>query len=299
MDATIDIHAKSTRAALGNCDATPRGDELVDVSRTSKNFGYQFEAVLFDLDDTLLSTETLLDEIIIEHIRTTYKVAITHEHLGPLRGMTDTGAGSWSDVLISQFGLDTTDVQLCSDVYAIMHDKLSTCSIMPGAADVVLGAAARGKKLAIVTSSRAKDVATKRLGKEALFRHMQTIVTVEDVAPRTKPSPDGYLLAAQRLGVPISRCLVFEDSIPGIKAGVAAGATVIAVPAPQNREEAARVGAHLVLASMEEFPLERFLGPLPSSPGSLSSVSIATSSSSSVAPNAADDSAVPQMAATA
>ncbi len=49
------------------------------------------------------------------------------------------------------------------------------------------------------------------------------VVTSEDVSAG-KPSPQGYLLAAQRLGVPIADCVVIEDSVPGIRAGRAAGA---------------------------------------------------------------------------
>jgi mannitol-1-/sugar-/sorbitol-6-phosphatase len=50
-------------------------------------------------------------------------------------------------------------------------------------------------------------------------------VTIDDVAV-CKPDPEGYLLAARALEVEISRCLVVEDSVPGVVAGRAAGATV-------------------------------------------------------------------------
>ena len=45
--------------------------------------------------------------------------------------------------------------------------------------------------------------------------------------PRTKPAPDVYLAAAAALGVPPARCLVVEDTVTGVTAGVAAGATVV------------------------------------------------------------------------
>jgi len=44
--------------------------------------------------------------------------------------------------------------------------------------------------------------------------------------PRSKPHPDVYLAAARHLGVDPVRCLVVEDSVTGVQAGVAAGATV-------------------------------------------------------------------------
>jgi HAD superfamily hydrolase (TIGR01509 family) len=54
------------------------------------------------------------------------------------------------------------------------------------------------------------------------------LISAEDVQ-RGKPAPDGYLLAAQRLGVDPSECIVIEDTPAGIAAGRAAGATVLAV----------------------------------------------------------------------
>ncbi|PWU15787.1 MAG: hypothetical protein C5B49_11325 [Bdellovibrio sp.] len=54
------------------------------------------------------------------------------------------------------------------------------------------------------------------------------IVTVEDVR-RGKPDPEGYLLGAEALGVPIENCVVIEDSPIGIEAGTRAGAQVIAI----------------------------------------------------------------------
>jgi beta-phosphoglucomutase-like phosphatase (HAD superfamily) len=51
------------------------------------------------------------------------------------------------------------------------------------------------------------------------------LVTVEDVRAG-KPDPEGFLLAAARLGVDPARCLVVEDTVPGVLAGRAAGAVV-------------------------------------------------------------------------
>lgn len=45
--------------------------------------------------------------------------------------------------------------------------------------------------------------------------------------PRSKPAPDVYLAAAAALGIGASRCLVVEDSVTGVTAGVTAGATVV------------------------------------------------------------------------
>lgn len=56
------------------------------------------------------------------------------------------------------------------------------------------------------------------------------LISAEDVL-NGKPAPDGFLLAAKRLGVAIERCLVFEDAPAGIQAAEAAGANVLVVTA--------------------------------------------------------------------
>jgi beta-phosphoglucomutase-like phosphatase (HAD superfamily) len=56
-----------------------------------------------------------------------------------------------------------------------------------------------------------------------------TVVTGDDV-PHSKPAPDCYLLALQRLGLPASQCLAVEDTQHGVAAATAAGLRCLAVP---------------------------------------------------------------------
>jgi beta-phosphoglucomutase-like phosphatase (HAD superfamily) len=57
----------------------------------------------------------------------------------------------------------------------------------------------------------------------------QFSISADDVA-RTKPFPDPYLEAAQRMGVAPGSCVVFEDSLTGIASAKSAGCAVVAVP---------------------------------------------------------------------
>jgi HAD superfamily hydrolase (TIGR01509 family) len=232
----------------------------------------RFDAALFDLDETLLATERLLDAIIAAHLREAYGVAVAQSELDALRGQADFGPGSWTAVLREAHSLAdrVTDAQLYADVYAAFYARMDECDRLPGAGEAVAAAVARGLKVGIVTSSRREGVAVKRRRhEEAIFKHVQCIVVAEDVEPHTKPAPAPYTLAARLLGVPPQRCLVFEDSLPGVTAGVAAGATVVAIPSPHHRQAARALGAHLVLASLEELPVDELMGPLlPPSGGS-------------------------------
>jgi HAD superfamily hydrolase (TIGR01509 family) len=80
----------------------------------------------------------------------------------------------------------------------------------------------------------------------------QAIVSGDEVV-RGKPAPDGFLLAARRLGVAPEACLVVEDSRNGVLAAKAAGMTVAAIPCPATSHEDVSV-ADLVLPTLEALP---------------------------------------------
>ena len=76
-------------------------------------------------------------------------------------------------------------------------------------------------------------------------------VTADDKRLKAgKPAPDPFLLAAELLGYDAKKCIVFEDSPSGIKAGVASGATVIAVCTSHERKKIENCGAHFIVEDM-------------------------------------------------
>ncbi|MDQ3059740.1 MAG: HAD family phosphatase [Pseudomonadota bacterium] len=87
---------------------------------------------------------------------------------------------------------------------------------------------ASGTKAALVTSASAANVRAALASREALAHLFDVLITGDDVT-RHKPDPQGYRLAAQRLGVFPENCLVFEDSDIGMMAGVAFGAPVLRI----------------------------------------------------------------------
>ena len=76
--------------------------------------------------------------------------------------------------------------------------------------------------------------------------------------PRSKPAPDVYLAAAAALGVDARRCAVIEDSVTGVMAGVAAGATVFGyAPLEVGHSSAAAMrdaGAKVIFTDMAALP---------------------------------------------
>jgi HAD superfamily hydrolase (TIGR01509 family) len=88
---------------------------------------------------------------------------------------------------------------------------------------------------AVVSGGRASSV-VRSLKTVNLLDRFETIVGAGDYA-NSKPAPDGFLLAASRLGVAPESCLVFEDTDLGIQAATAAGMASVRVPSPMERRE--------------------------------------------------------------
>jgi HAD superfamily hydrolase (TIGR01509 family) len=107
----------------------------------------------------------------------------------------------------------------------LQYDDLDDVRAAAGVAALLAALAELRLPWAVVTSAD-RRLARARLAAAGIDAPL--VVVAEDT-PRGKPHPDPYLAAAHRLGVQPSRCLVVEDSQPGIDAGRAAGASVAAL----------------------------------------------------------------------
>jgi HAD superfamily hydrolase (TIGR01509 family) len=124
---------------------------------------------------------------------------------------------------------------------------------MSGSLAFVDELAARGVPRAVVSSSPRQNIEVV-LQAAAPRSPFSSIVTAEDTRVG-KPDPEGFLLGAQRLGVPAGRCVVFEDAPAGIVAGLAAGMRVVALTSTHAASELG--GAHLVTDRLEPALLGR------------------------------------------
>lgn len=107
--------------------------------------------------------------------------------------------------------------------------------LFDGVYDFVYALKERGIPMAIVTSStriKMSHMIEQLPDFAALFTD---IVTSEDVC-HGKPDPEGYLVGARHIDIDPKNCVVFEDSINGLKAGHAAGAYVVAIATTNPKE---------------------------------------------------------------
>lgn len=105
---------------------------------------------------------------------------------------------------------------------------------IPGALELVQQAHALTQGQIACVSGADRDKIGLQLGKTGMLPWFEGRIFSGHDMPRSKPHPDVYLAAMAQLRVPATQCLVIEDTVTGVRAGVAAGATVCGLCLPGN-----------------------------------------------------------------
>jgi beta-phosphoglucomutase len=127
--------------------------------------------------------------------------------------------------------------------------------LMPGCRAVLERLSGAGISLAVGTSGPAENLELV-LSEGGIGGFFAATVNGFDVR-RGKPAPDCFLLAAERLGLPAEACVVIEDAPVGARAGVAAGAKVIALTGSHAAPALRDAGAALTVDHLDEVTVER------------------------------------------
>jgi HAD superfamily hydrolase (TIGR01509 family) len=189
------------------------------------------DAVIFDLDGVLMDSEQLWNAA---------KQALVREAGGHWREeaprvMMGMSSPEWSAYLRDELGVRMDAGAISRDVVRRMQEGYRReLPLLPGAVDAVRALSARWP-LGLASSSNREviDLVLELAGFGDAFR---VAVSSEEVE-RGKPAPDVYLTVAERLGADPTRCVAIEDSSNGLRAAVAAGMAVIAVPNPHYRPD--------------------------------------------------------------
>ena len=194
---------------------------------------------LFDLDGVIIDTEG------------TYSIfwsAMADEYNVPVPNFAQVIKGTTLDSILEYFP--------ASEHSAIVnkikeYEKQMLYPIFPGVIEFLAALRSEGFRTAIVTSSG--EAKMKRLWEQQpeLKTYFDTIITDADVQ-RSKPDPQGYLLAAERIGCNPERCYVFEDSFNGLLAGQRAGGRVVGL-ATTNPASSLQGKADLIIDSFVSF----------------------------------------------
>ncbi|MGD8174628.1 HAD family hydrolase [Marinimicrobium sp. ARAG 43.8] len=210
-----------------------------------------FEAVLFDCDGVLVDSEILATRALHRSIQSLGMNDSEQE-------VAETFTGhSWPDcvrMIEERLGKPIPDLQQFMDDNRQFSEQLMRTELktMPGIERVLSNLTL---PYALVTNSRTFEL-TLKLGVAGLDRFFPEDRRIDcqkfDVA---KPDPAIYRKAAEYLGVDITRCLVVEDSVPGLTAATSAGATVWAYRPHASDTQLREFGVQRVFHDWAEFEL--------------------------------------------
>jgi len=203
---------------------------LQNVANLSKN---AIKAVIFDMDGVLSDTEKVYAAVESDLLGR-YGINFSVEEF------TDQYAGVPSNVFLKEI-LDKHKIK--ADVNKLVKEKWERVNRavrkrvipMPGVFKLIDKCERRKLKLAVGTSSK-PDFAWTILKKLGIERKFEAVVTINDVK-KGKPHPDIFLLAAKKLGVKPTNCLVIEDGRSGMTAAKAAGMKCIGLVKNKNSKD--------------------------------------------------------------
>lgn len=205
-------------------------------------------AVIFDMDGLLADTEMnsfrKLGEIVEEHGGTFEKEVYIRDYCGQTELANVTR-------LIDTYGLPMS----AEECLKLVLDKEAEAiregvDLKDGSLELLNYLKDNGYHIAMATSS-AKPRADLIVGPHDIMHYFEQVVYGPEV-PRSKPAPDIFAKAVEKLGLKAEDCLVLEDSENGIRAAYAAGTPVICIPDMKMPRDEYKALCAAVLPSLHE-----------------------------------------------
>lgn len=176
------------------------------------------KGAIFDLDGTILDSLWIWEEI-DRRFLAKRGIAMPEDYVDAVNRMEFSQAAEYT---IARFGLPDALESLMSEWTAMTRDAYAhEIALKPGVKAYLESLSSRGVRLGIATSST-PELFVPALENNGILRLFSAIATTSEV-PHGKDRPDVYLLAAERLGMLPSECIVFEDTLPGIRSASSAG----------------------------------------------------------------------------
>ena len=186
-----------------------------------------FDGALFDMDGLVLDTEKVYHKVWKEAGKA-YGYDVTEEMVSSLMGGGyDNTKAMFERIFGKDFPFDKVRklrTEMLEEVF-----RKEPPEVKPGFKELISYLKETGRKTALATSTE-RERAMRLLASAGIAEDTFDETVCGDEVSESKPNPEIFIKAAAKINVPVSKCLVFEDSFNGIRAAHAAGAMPIMVP---------------------------------------------------------------------
>lgn len=193
-----------------------------------------FDAVVFDMDGVIFDSERAVMNCWIE-LAKKYDIKDIEE---PYLACTGTTDAKTREIMLNAYGEDFPYDEYAKEASVMYHEKYDggRLPMKPGVKEILTFLKDNGKKIALASSTRRQTVVN-QLRDAGILDYFDEIVT-GDMVSRSKPEPDIFLLACEKIEVEPERAYAIEDSYNGIRAAHAGNLRPIMVPdlLPSNEE---------------------------------------------------------------
>lgn len=206
------------------------------------------KGVLFDMDGTMLDTEPI-SMACWRKSAAHFDITIDDELMDTFFGKNLVGI---EEILRNAFGIDEEAIKIVEGRQGYYRAYLEEhgAPLKPGLIEIL--EYLKSKNIpAVVCTSTDKVTGEKLLKKVGVYDYFDDFV-YGDMVTRTKPDPQGFLMAAEFIGKNPEECLVVEDSPNGVLAGKASGGYVIFVPDKIDLPADVREGITAEMPSLHE-----------------------------------------------
>ena len=190
----------------------------------------KISCLIYDMDGLLLDTEGIYTEVtqdIVGEYGKVFDWSVKKTIIGR-------PASQAAKIIVESLDLPITPQDYLDSRKDVLIEKFKNTQPLPGAKEMTTHFFRHGIPQALATSSSSPMYDAKYKKHKNWFSQFSQIVRGDDPELKQgKPAPDIFLLAAKRLGVEPSECLVFEDAPSGTEAAIAAGMSVVVVPHPE------------------------------------------------------------------
>ncbi|MBO6206311.1 MAG: HAD family phosphatase [Lachnospiraceae bacterium] len=213
-----------------------------------------YDAVVFDMDGVIFDSERCVFECWKE-IADKYGIKEIEKNFLACTGTT---MSRTREIMLEAYGAEFPYEEFAHEASVIFHERYDNgkLPVKAGVFELLDYLKEQGKKIALATSTRRQTVLY-QLEQAGILKYFDEIIT-GDMVTKSKPDPEIYRMACEKIGVDPQNAFAIEDSYNGIRSAQAGGLRAIMVPDLLPADEEMKELAEVVLPSLND--VIRYIG---------------------------------------